>query len=153
MEIKNIKDEIKSFSESLDLMNRVYEDYSKMVGLPYTSMQILNLINEIESCSQKFICDVTFLPKQTVNTIVSNFYKDGILELKENPTNRRSKMIYLTEYGKEFTNKIIPKIRNAEIRAMKRLTAEQRKAFIEGMKLYTETLNEIMKEDKERTNK
>ncbi len=145
MECRITENEIQQFATALQEMNMIYEDYAKSVNLPYTSLQILNLITQLENCTQKIICEHTFLPKQTVNTIVTNFYKKGIIELKEIPNNRRAKTIHLTQSGKEFVNSIIPHIREAERSAMETLTTEQRKAFLDGMKLYCDTFHKMMK--------
>ncbi|WP_341179807.1 MarR family winged helix-turn-helix transcriptional regulator [Paenibacillus sp. FSL K6-1230] len=145
----NITDsQLKQFAIGLHEMNMIYEDYAKSVNLPYTSLQILNLITQIENCTQKNICEQTFLPKQTVNTVITNFYKKGMIELREIPNNRRAKTIHLTKSGEEFANSIIPQIREAERSAIAELTPEQREAFLEGMQLYCDTFRKIMKTGK-----
>lgn len=148
MECKITETQIKKFAIALHEMNMIYEDYAKSVNLPYTSLQILNLLTQTENCTQKILCEDTFLPKQTVNTIITNFYKKGMIELKEIPNNRRSKTIHLTKLGEEFVNSIIPQIREAERTAMEKLTHEQQKAFLDGMELYCNAFHDIMKSKK-----
>lgn len=145
-EIKFHQD-IKQFAQNISLMNTIYEHYAASVNLPYTSLQVLNLLTEIEDCTQKIICEATFLPKQTVNTIITSFYKKGLIKLIEKPEDRRVKIIQLTEEGENFVSHIIPKIRKAECEAMNALTAVQRKNFLEGMHLYCKTLKLIMDGD------
>lgn len=127
----------------------IYEDYAKSVDLPYTSLQIFNLITQIENCTQSVICEHTFLSKQTVNTIITSFYKKGMIELKEIPNNRRAKTIHLTILGKEFAYSIIPNIREAERCSMEKLTPKQQKAFLDGMQLYSDAFRKIMKSTKD----
>lgn len=148
MEYDLIKNQVRQFASSLQEMNMIYEEYAKSVNLPYTSLQILNLITEIKNCTQKKICEATFLPKQTVNTIITSFYKQGMIELREIPENRRAKTIHFTKVGKEFTDKIIPQIRKAECSAMDNLTLQQRNAFLEGMQIYCSTFRKIMESNK-----
>ncbi|MFR3727813.1 MarR family winged helix-turn-helix transcriptional regulator [Lacrimispora sp.] len=145
MECKITETQIKKFAIALYEMNMIYEDYAKSVNLPYTSLQILNLLTQIENCTQRVLCEHTFLPKQTVNTIITNFYKNGMIELKEIPNNRRSKTIHLTKQGEEFVNSIIPQIREAERSSMEKLTPAQQKAFLEGMEIYCNSFRKIMK--------
>lgn len=146
---KTIKQDIRSFAQDLHLMNTIYEQYATSVNLPYTSLQILNLLTEIKDCTQKTICESTFLPKQTVNTIIMSFYKKGLIKLIEKPEDRRAKLIVLTEAGEAFVNQIIPKIRKAEYEAMKTLTDEERKSFLKGMHLYCAMFEKIMKGEEE----
>ncbi len=126
-------------------LNAFYEDYAKSVGHSYTSLQILNMIaSRNGSCTQTIICEQTFLPKQTVNTIITGFLKQGMIRLVEVPENRRKKEIHLTEYGMEYTGKILPKIREAELTAMGSLDEAQRNALLSFTKLYVERLHAFM---------
>ena len=147
-ECKITQSQIKQFAIALHEMNMIYEDYAKSVNLPYTSLQILNLITQIDNCTQRMICEQTFLPKQTVNTVITSFYKKGMVELREVPNNRRAKTIHLTDSGEEFANSIIPQIREAEQGAMAQLTPDQRIAFLDGMQIYCDTFRKIMKSGK-----
>jgi DNA-binding MarR family transcriptional regulator len=140
------KEQIKQFASNLQEMNRVYENYAKSFNLSYTNLQILNLLTEIKDCTQKQICEATFLPKQTVNTIITNFYKQGLIELIEMPDNRRVKTLHFTKRGKVYMENIIPKIRKAEILAMNSLTPEQRTIMLESMQKYCNEFSKLNEE-------
>ena len=58
---------------------------------------ILYEIYEIENCMQKKLCEYCFIPKQTVNAVVTSFYQNGWIMLEEMPQDRRNKTIHLTE--------------------------------------------------------
>lgn len=148
MECKITEGQIKQFAIELHEMNMIYGDYAKSVNLPYTSLQILNLLTQIENCTQRILCERTFLPKQTLNTIITNFYRKGIIELREIPDDRRSKTIHLTKLGEELVNSVIPQLREAERVAMNKLTPDQQKALLNGMKIYCDTFRAIMKSGK-----
>jgi DNA-binding MarR family transcriptional regulator len=117
-------------------LNKLYEEYAKSVNISYTSLIILILITRVETCTQKLICEQTFLPKQTVNSVITAFYREGYVELKELPTDRRNKTIHLTEEGKKFADKIVPKLREAEYKAMESLSPQQREDLLEGIDIY-----------------
>lgn len=133
-----IDEEIEQFCSNLYALNRIYEDYARSVDVPYTTLEILNLIMTIENCTQKIICERTFLPKQTVNNVITSFCRQGLVELRELPSDRRNKTLHLTEQGKTYAEKLIPPVHEAERKAMKKLTARQRKGLLEGMKAYCE---------------
>lgn len=149
MERKMIEDQVQQFCNGWQGMNMVYEDYARSVNVPYTTLQILNFIVLEENCTQKTICERTFLPKQTVNSVITSFYKKGLVVLRELPSDRRTKTIHLTEAGQQFADQVIPKIRRAEYEAMERLTPEQRKNLLEGMRIYCKVFREAMLADKE----
>ena len=139
-----IQQTITEFSTYIQEMNRTYEAYAKKYNLSYTTLQLINLINEVEDCTQKKICELTFLPKQTVNSIITSLYKDELIDLILNPTNRRSKTIIFTPKGQTFVQNALPKVREAEISAMESLTEEERFIILKGMALFCHHLNKNM---------
>ena len=126
----------------------IYEDYARSLEIPYTSLCILSMLTQIENCTQKMICERTLLPKQTVNTVITGFYKSGMIELRELPEDRRTKTIHLTKKGQAYAQKTIPHIRDAEYRAMERLSDAQRQALLEGMDIYCKAFCEEMMTEK-----
>nr|WP_294493585.1 MarR family transcriptional regulator [uncultured Mediterraneibacter sp.] len=139
-----MKDQVRQFCDAWQELNMIYEDYARSIGVPYTSLYILSLITKIDGCTQKTICEKTFLPRQTVNTIITGFYKKRWIILQELPEDRRTKTIHLTEDGKEYARKIIPQIQKAELEAMEKLTEEQRKALLEGIRIYRDAFRAAM---------
>ena len=94
-----IEDQVRQFCDAWQGLNVIYEDYARSVNVPYTALQILTLITQQDGCTQKDICKKTFLPRQTVNTVITGFYKNGWVTLRELPEDRRVKSIHLTQAG------------------------------------------------------
>ena len=140
----NIEDQVRQFCDAWQELNMIYEDYARSIDVPYTSLYILSLISRIEGCTQKTICEKTFLPRQTVNTIITGFYKKKWITLQELPEDRRIKTIHLTEAGKDYAEGIIPHIWKAELEAMEKLTEGQRKALLEGIRIYRDAFRTAM---------
>ena len=136
--------EVQQFCDAWQGLNTIYEDYARTQEMPYTNLYILNLLTRLENCTQKMICERALLPKQTVNTVITRFYKSGWVELRELPVDRRTKSIHLTSSGGEYANKVILHIRQAELRAMEKLTNEQRASLLNGMRIYCEAFREEM---------
>jgi DNA-binding MarR family transcriptional regulator len=147
MENTEIKEQVYQFCASWQGLNMIYADYARTVNIPYTSLQILSFILMIENCTQKIICEQAFLPKQTVNSVITAFYKEGLVQLQELPYDRRTKAIHLTESGKRFAESLLPRIREAEYKAMEALTSEQREALLEGMRIYCDAFRKSMLEE------
>lgn len=117
------------FDDIFQKMDRAYARYARSVGMNYSSLTLLQLIWERQPCTQKTLCALTMLPKQTVNTIVRSFYKQGLLDMVELPEDRRHKSIQLSEKGKELTDRILPRISCAESRSMQQFTEEEAATF------------------------
>ncbi len=155
MNEQSIEEQVQQLCNLVHSVNRVYEEYARSVDIPYTTLEILDDITMIEDCTQKKLRECTFLPKQTVNNVITAFYRKGLIELREVPSDRRNKTIHLTEKGKEYVNQYIPQIRQAEYEAMRQLTPEQREGLLEGMRVYSEIFHQVMptqKKGKEENN-
>lgn len=145
---EKIENEIRQFCDAWQRLNMIYEDYARSQNIPYTNLYILSQLARMENCTQKMICERTLIPKQTVNTIITYFYKSQMVELREVPEDRRSKSIHLTQKGREYAEKVIPHIHQAEVMAMEKLSNKQREALLEAMKIYCAAFGEAMLEGK-----
>ena len=134
----------KAFCNEWQSLDMIYEDYARKVGISYNSLYILNAILQTENCTQKLICERTLLPKQTVNNVVTGFYKDGYVELREFPENRRIKTIHLTKQGRAYADSVIPHIHQAEQIAMETLTEEEQDTLLRLMDVYVSVFRKEM---------
>lgn len=124
------------FGEITKQINRIYEDYARSLGLSYTSLYILHLVTLTKNCTQKYICEQMFLPKQTVNSVVTLLRKQGLLEMVELSEDRRHKAIHLADKGKDYATQIISKIDVAETRSIEQFNAEERARLLGLMERY-----------------
>lgn len=71
----SVENYINQYCSYIHEWDAVYEEYAKSVGLSYTGLIVLYEIYEIENCTQKKLGEYCFIPKQTVNAVVTSFYK------------------------------------------------------------------------------
>ena len=84
-------------------LNAQYEAYAKSLGISYSTLSTLRIILEHDGdCTQRTICEYTFLPKQTVNAIVTALLRHGAIRMVELDSDRRHKVIHLTDKGRAF---------------------------------------------------
>ena len=140
----NIESKTRIFCNAWQSISIIYEDYARKAGISYNSLYILNAILYTENCTQKLICEKTLLPKQTVNNVITSFLKNGYIELREFPENRRIKTIHLTEKGMEYAETLIPHIHEADCKAMRALSEEQQDMLLELMDIYVSTFRKAM---------
>lgn len=123
-------------------LNAQYEAYAKSLGLSYSTLSALRIILEHDgNCTQKIICEYTFLPKQTVNAIVTSLLRHGAVSLSELDSDRRQKTIHFTDKGRKFAFEAIQRMKNAESKAMESLDESQKAALLTAAKLYVEHLH------------
>lgn len=114
------------------------------------SLVILEEIYELgDGCTQKQISEDTHYPKQSVNLIVKSFLKDGLVDLKELPENRKNKGIYLTGKGCRLCNDIVAPLLEQEEKATLEMGGAESRELVRLLELYgkayCEHLSEIQK--------
>lgn len=145
-EKNDIQDQINGFANSITAWNSSYEEYAKSVGLSYTGLSILCAVYDMENCTQKMICEKCFLPKQSVNSVITMFYKQGWIVLEEQPEDRRNKTISFTKAGRIYAEGVLARVHEAEKIAMGSLSQEQRAALVELTNKYVTMCGEAMKQ-------
>ena len=141
----DIQAQICEYCSYLQTWNASYEEYAKSVGLSFTSLSILSAIYRTENCTQKILTEQCFLPKQTVNAVITSFYKKGWVELRELPEDRRNKTVHLTETGRAEAERILQKVWQCEQSAMNQLTEEERAVLLSATRRYVTGCKEAMK--------
>lgn len=140
-----ISNHIRAYCACLHEWNAAYEDYAKSVGLNFTSLSILSALYETENCTQKMLCEQCFLPKQTVNTAVTAFYKKGWIQMQELPEDRRNKTIHFTPKGQQEAQKILQKVQKSECAAMGGLSKEEQNLLVSLTRRYITDCKNAMK--------
>lgn len=136
---------IHEYCSCLHEWDAAYEDYAKSVGLSYTSLCILNAIYETDGCTQKQLCSLCFLPKQTVNAAVTGFYDKGWLRMQELPEDRRNKALHLTELGRSEAGRILQNLRDCDRIAMGSLTESEQEQLLSLTRRYMSACISAMK--------
>ncbi len=138
-------DDVNEYCRLWREINLQYEEYAKALGTTYSVLLVMSIINSVgETCTQKDICSQSFLPKQTVNLIIKSFLKDGFIKMTELESDRRNKVIRLTKKGKEYVQKYIFRIKDAENRSMEKLSEKDRQQLLESTKSYATYFKEYM---------
>ena len=136
---------IQEYCSCLHEWDAAYEDYAKSVGLSYTSLCILNAIYESDGCTQKQLCSLCFLPKQTVNAAVTGFYDKGWLRMQELPEDRRNKALHLTELGRSKAGRILQNLQECDRIAMCLLTEDEQEQLLSLTRRYMSACISAMK--------
>ena len=135
---------------ALHTIDEYHEIYAKQYGMTFMSITVFEYICLLQDqCTQKALCKELHYSKQCVNTIVKRLVKQGYVELREHPADRRAKYIDLTPAGEAFANKVLWPIWDAEEDAMEPFTEEQDENFLTWLEIYTRTFVERLTEKME----
>ena len=136
---------IEEYSEKIWQMHisvsAFYDGYAKSVGLTLAEFKVLAILHREVICTQKFITQLTFLPKQTVNAIIKGFSKRGFInESTEAASDKRNKNLSLSKEGKILADKVVSKAKEVEYKALDSLGEDRRKVLLEAITIYTKNL-------------
>lgn len=141
---KHVREKADMLNQQWHLLNKFYEEYAKSIGFTFSSLNVLCIISKVEQCTQKIICERTYLPKQTVNNIITSFYKQELIYMVELPEDRRTKTIHLTDKGLEVANKVLPVISDTEEYAMSQFSEEEATMLLNLLQRYVENCKKNM---------
>ena len=102
-----------------------YAAWAKEHGLNYHEVLIFYAMRDNKECTQKQIADSYRLPKQTVNNIIITLKDRGYIKLVHGESNRRDKILKLTEQGRKYYNGIMESIMEFEQMASERMGEER----------------------------
>lgn len=146
-----INDDVKTQLSQLDcLLNRctnLYHPLAERFGISDTTLDILCGINQLgRPCTQKELCEIWYLSKQTVNSCIKQLSEKGFIETKSSSNDFREKLLFLTPKGKELCARSAKLIYSAECAAFAKLSYEERRQLIVLTKKHVDSLeNEFKK--------
>lgn len=107
-----------------------YHEAARRCGLSDSAMRILYTICQHgEECHISEIVRLSGVSKQTINSSLRNLEKNGILYL-ENAEGRRKK-VFLTEKGKNLSQRSVFRVIEFENEILDEWTSEEKKNYIE----------------------
>ncbi|MCL2216397.1 MAG: MarR family winged helix-turn-helix transcriptional regulator [Defluviitaleaceae bacterium] len=124
------KNAVIKFREIFRRVDVQYSLFAKAMGVNFTAICILECLSESDVLiTQKELSEKLVIPKQMVNTVIKSLWEQGFVELKET-TDRRSKLVILTDTGKEYSAKTIKHLQNVDYTAWGCFTDEEIKTLI-----------------------
>lgn len=125
-----------AYNEEMKRVDEVYRNAVKHCGLAECAFWILYTLRvEKIPYTQSALCELLHEPKQTVNSALKKLEADGDIFLTADQT-QRGKLVCLTPKGQQLAAERIDPVAEAEARALRDMTPEDRAAFIRLTRLY-----------------
>lgn len=119
--------------------NYVYEEWAKAHGMSVNSLLVLSAIHEGgNDCTQRKISQRWMIPKQTINMILKELERKGLVELLPMQEDKRNKLIQFTPAGDEYADGIISKLRKVELSVIEEMGIERMKLLNDHMALFVD---------------
>lgn len=131
-------EQLRRFNIAWANMVRVYADFYDM------NRKVLYYILEQEEngteAVQKELCDIYRANKQTVNMAVNRLEREGFLYRKESDTDKRKKILVLTEKGRKYGIEEVLPLKKAETKAFLDMPEEEVEQMLASMEQFIENL-------------
>lgn len=109
------------------------------IEMTFEMLQIMHRLWTEQGVSQQFLAEKTAKDKACLTNLIKNLEKKGWVIRKEDPSDRRNKLVYLTTEGEGLSNQVKPLLKGIYDQAGDRMPAKQMQSCVN----YLRKLNEI----------
>lgn len=142
-----IKSKIDTINQRIKELNSIYHVAAGKSGISDGEVCIWStLLCSEEEYSQQDLSEMLYLPKQTVNSIISNLVSKGFVILEHVPGTKNRKVIRLTKEGRDYGEVKVMWIFQAEKKALEQTEPEQVQVCIEMIEKYISNLRKEIDE-------
>lgn len=143
---KHLSKKMLELNEIMKETDDLYRNLAKKFKMSDCMIWILYILREDDrSVTQSDICNIMYMPKQTVNSSLKKMEAEGYIELL-NINDKRSKQVCLTEKGVDLANNTVDIIISKENNALSKMDKEEQALFINLFKKYKDLLKESFME-------
>ena len=127
---KHLSKKMLELNEIMKETDDLYRNLAKKFKMSDCMIWILYILREDDrSVTQSDICNMMYMPKQTVNSSLKKMESEGYIELL-NINDKRSKQVCLTEKGVDLANNTVDIIISKENNALSKMDKEEQALFI-----------------------
>lgn len=128
-------------------IDAAYDQIAVSCGVTSNIMNILTLLYKHRTpMTQNELSRELHLSRQTVTSVVDSLEERGLVKRSIAENDRRSRAITLTEEGRVSGRRIGRAMRNVELAAFKKLTAQEQNALVDTMEKLWHSMEETLRE-------
>lgn len=90
-------------------LNKLLSDKIKSAGISLTKEQwsVMAVLWKEDGCTQQTLADQTYRGRAGITRLLDTLERKGFVERKDDPEDRRNKLIFLTELGKSIEGTVV----------------------------------------------
>lgn len=140
------RQQLLAYNRIHDDMEELFHELGQRMGLSDSAFAVLYTVCEADApVTQKQICDMKFMSKQTVNSAIRKLEKAGILYLETR--SGKEKDLCLTELGTRLIKEKIAPVIYAEARVFERLGQDEGETLLRLSRQYLQLLREEISQE------
>ena len=120
-----------------------YGTFAKKMGVDTSELYVVDALwDEPEGLSQRSICEVCDMGKQTISAICKRLAARDVVVANASQTDKRERIMALTDEGREQWRLPIERMRELEMKAAAAISPEEAVLFVKVIKQYAKTFQE-----------
>lgn len=123
-----------------------YSAFAKKMGVDVSELYVVDALwDESDGLTQKAICEVCAMGKQTVSAICKRLVMRDFVASRPSESDKRERIMVLTSAGRDWWSPAVERSREIEAKAANAIPAEGADVFIKVVKQYVGVLREEMR--------
>ncbi|MCL2168758.1 MAG: MarR family winged helix-turn-helix transcriptional regulator [Defluviitaleaceae bacterium] len=118
----------------------LYTKFAQKHGMTYGTIQVYYALKLNRPVTQKQICELYEIPKQTVNGVIRQLRCDGYITLSASGEDRREKEITLTQSGEAHVDSTLNPFFELNEMVLKRVGTDALKRLSQGLAMLGDAL-------------
>ena len=120
-----------------------YGTFAKKMGVDTSELYVVDALwDEPEGLSQRAICEVCDMGKQTISAICKRLAARDVVVAHAGQVDKRERIMALTEEGREQWRLPVERMRELELKAAAAISPEEAELFVKVVRLYAKTFQE-----------
>lgn len=120
-----------------------YGTFAKKMGVDTSELYVVDALwDEPEGLSQRSICEVCDMGKQTISAICKRLAARDVVVAHAGQADKRERIMALTDEGREQWRLPVERMRELEMKAAAAISPEGAELFVKVVRLYAKTFQE-----------
>lgn len=102
-------------------IDKIYDEHAASSAVSPSCFWILYgvwMYDGVQPCTQRQLCREWSMSPQTINSSLQKMQKEGLVRLESSPNDKREKLVFLTDAGRDRARELIDPLMAAEDRAI-----------------------------------
>lgn len=113
------------------------------IDMTFEMLQIMNCLWHEQGLSQQTLAEKTAKDKACLTNLMTNLEKKGWIVRKEDSTDRRNRLVYLTTEGETMNGRVRPIIQNVYTKASQQIDLKEIETCIHQLERLNEIFNQL----------
>ena len=125
--------------------NAMYHEWAASQGINYYQLLVLYAIDQKGAVTQREICELEGLQKQTVNSVIRRFQAEGLVFLGPGQKDKREKLVRFTQKGSLYAHKVLSPLFQIEEKVYSMMGQERVQQLYDLSRLFNLLFEDAMK--------